>query len=79
MVGETVVGKDGKYSFLKPKGEFGDTKGLIRATLYFRKADQAKPFFSSTWPLSDVARSLIFFYHDPDTNRLRLHTIRDFP
>jgi hypothetical protein len=70
--------KPGKYSIIKPKGD-PDTKGLVHATLYFRKDDQAKPFFSSTWPLSDVARSLIFFYHDPDTNRLRLHSIRDFP
>ena len=68
----------GKFSIIKPKGEAGDNK-LVHTTLYFRKDDQPKPFFSSTWPLSDAARSLIFFYHDPDTNRLRLHSIRDFP
>ena len=70
--------KPGLHTIIKPKAEAGD-KNLFHTTLYFRKDDQAKPFFSSTWPLSDVARSLIFFYHDPDTLRLRLHTIRDFP
>jgi hypothetical protein len=75
---EKFVVKPGKYSIIKPKGENGDKK-LVHTTIYFRKDNQPKPFFSSTWPLSDVARSLIFFYHDPDSKRLRLHTIRDFP
>jgi hypothetical protein len=75
---EKFVVKPGKFSIIKPKGEAGDKK-LVHTTLYFRKDDQPKPFFSSTWPLSDAARCLIFFYHDPDTKRLRLHTIRDFP
>ena len=52
---------------------------LCHTEIYFRKGDQAKPFFSSTWPVSDVARALIFLYHHPDTNRLRLHAVRDFP
>ena len=75
---EKFAVKPGKFSIIKPKGEARDSK-LVHATLYFRKDDQPKPFFSSTWPLSDAARCLIFFYHDPDTKRLRLHSIRDFP
>ena len=75
---EKFVVKPGQHSIIKPKAD-RDTKGLCNILIYFRKDDQAKPFFSSTWPLSDVARSLIFFYHDPDTKHLRLHTIRDFP
>jgi hypothetical protein len=75
---ERFVVKPGKHSIIKPKGEAGDNK-RVHTTLYFRTDGQAKPFFSSTWPLSDAARCLIFFYHDPDTNRLRLHSIRDFP
>ena len=75
---EKFVVKPGQHSIIKPKAD-RDTKGLFNILIYFRKDAQAKPFFSSTWPLSDVARSLIFFYHDPDTKHLRLHTIRDFP
>ena len=75
---EKFAVKPGKFSIIKPKGEAGNKK-LVHTTLYFRKDDQPMPFFSSTWPLSDAARCLIFFYHDPDTNNLRLHTIRDFP
>ena len=70
--------KPGKHAIIKPKADPA-TKGLCHTTLYFRKDEQTKAFFSSTWPLSDDARSLVFFYHDPATNRLRLHTIRDFP
>jgi hypothetical protein len=75
---EKFVVKPGKFTIIKPKAD-RDTTGLCNILIYFRKDDQAKPFFSSTWPLSDAARSLIFFYHDSDTQRLRLHTIRDFP
>jgi len=70
--------KPGRHTIIKPKPDPADAK-LCHTTLYFRKDDKAKAFFSSTWPLSDDARGLIFIYHDPDTNRLRLHTIRDFP
>jgi hypothetical protein len=76
---EKFAVKPGKHSIIKPKADGNDDKKLVHATLYFRTDGQPKPFFSSTWPLSDAARCLIFFYHDPDTNRLRLHSIRDFP
>jgi hypothetical protein len=75
---EKFVVKPGKHSIIKPKAAGNDDKKLVHATLYFRQDDQPKPFFSSTWPLSDAARCLIFFYHDPDTKHLRLHSIRDF-
>jgi len=75
---EKFAVKPGRHTLIKPKAD-QDIKGLCNILIYFRKDDQAKPFFSSTWPLSNVARGLIFFYHDPDTQRLRLHTIRDFP
>jgi hypothetical protein len=75
---ERFVVKPGKHSIVKPKGGGNDDKKLVHAALYFRADGQGKPFFSSTWPLSDAARCLIFFYHDPDTKRLRLHSIRDF-
>lgn len=45
---------------------------------FFRKEEEARPFFSSTWPANKKARSMIFFYHDPHNDRLRMHTIRDY-
>ncbi len=45
---------------------------------FFRKESEAKPFFSSTWPANKKARSMVFFYHDANNDRLRMHTIRDF-
>lgn len=75
---EKFVIKPGTHAIIQPKGDAKD-KTLCQTEIYFNKDNQAKPFFSSTWPLSDDARALIFFYHDPETKRLRLHTIRDFP
>ena len=45
---------------------------------YFRKQDEARPFFSSSWPANKKARSMVFFYHDKHNERLRMHTIRDY-
>ncbi len=45
---------------------------------FVRKRDKAKPFFSSKGPTTRHARGLIFFYQDPETKRIRLHSIRDF-
>lgn len=74
--GEKFAIKPGRHAVVKPKLD-GDG-GLIHAMFYFRMEDQPRPFFSSKWPVSDRTRGLIFFYHDPDTQRLRLHTIRNF-
>lgn len=68
--------KPGAHTILQPRSEEGDR--TFHTTLWFRIEDKPKPFFSSTWPLSESARALIFFYHDPENQRLRLHTIRDF-
>lgn len=75
--GERFALKPGQHTIIKPKLEPG--AGTVHATLYYRKEEEAKPFFSSQWPVSANARGLIFLYHDPDTGRLRLHTIRDYP
>lgn len=74
---EKFMIKPGTHSIIQPKGDAKD-KTLCQTEIFFNKDNQAKPFFSSTWPLSDEARGLIFFYHDPETKRLRLHSIRDF-
>lgn len=68
--------KPGRHVIVKPKMKAGER--TLHASLYYRKDGEPKPFFSSRWPVGDYARALVFFYHDPDTERLRLHTIRDF-
>lgn len=45
---------------------------------FFRKEEEARPFFSSTWPANEKARSMVFFYHDTHNERLRMHTIRNY-
>jgi len=61
----------------KPSEERANRKYLY-TTLYFRKGEEAQPFYTSTWRFSEQARSMVFFYHDPHTGQLRLHTIRDY-
>lgn len=77
VVGEVQFAlKPGQNTIIQPKPEDGND--LAHAIFYFRKEDEPRAFFSSRWPIGDHARSMVFFYHDPDTNQLRLHTIRDF-
>jgi len=68
--------KPGQHVVVKPVLKSG--QGLCHAEFWYGTGETVKPFFSSTWPVNAVARALIFFYHDPDTKRLRLHSIRDF-
>jgi hypothetical protein len=78
VVGEEKFAiKPGQHVIIKPKAEL-EERDHCQSSFYFRKEDEAKPFFSSTWPLNEKARGLVFFYHDPNTQRLRLHTIRTF-
>jgi hypothetical protein len=68
--------KPGESTIIKPQ-----TVSNIQASeeiFSFREGNEAKPFFSSKWPISDKSRSLIFFYIDPASQRLRMHSIRDF-
>ena len=55
----------------------GDRKFAI-ATLFFKKGQVAEPFFTKQWRLSENANSMVFLYHDPNNDRLRLHSIRNF-
>lgn len=61
----------------KPSKEENGHKYLF-TTLYFRKGDEAEPFYTSTWRFSEKARSMVFLYHEPHDKRLRIHTIRDY-
>jgi hypothetical protein len=73
---EKFVVKPGEHLLLKPEAEAG--KRTAHAMFYFRKDDEARPFFSSRWPVNPRARSMVFFHHDPETMNLRMHTVRDF-
>ncbi len=47
--------------------------------IFFRNGkEEYTPFFSSEWRYSKTARTLVFIYHTPNTDRLRLHVIRDY-
>ena len=61
----------------KPSKSEGNRKYLY-TYLYFRKGDEAIPFYSSTWRFSEKARSMVFLYHDNNTAQLRTHSIRDY-
>ncbi|MFN6269994.1 MAG: hypothetical protein ACK40T_06335 [Akkermansiaceae bacterium] len=73
--------KPKSYIIIKPaelKQREEEGKGMFFTEFYFRKDDDVRPFFSSTWPHNEKARSMVFFYHDPHNDRLRMHTIRDY-
>lgn len=73
--------KPGKFTIVKPtelKQREEGGKGLFFTEFFFRKDDEARPFFSSTWPHNEKARSMVFFYQDLTNKRLRMHTIRDY-
>lgn len=79
----------GKREFaIKPKGfklvapdpnAVVRNKKLLHVRIFFRKNDEAVPFYSSIWRFSDKARSMVFFYHADGKPQIKLHMIRDFP
>ena len=82
MLGGTKFAlKPGQQSIIEPKElnkrEGSETEGFF-TEFYFKKEDEARPFFSSRWPANEKARSMVFFYHDTQNDRLRMHTIRDY-
>jgi hypothetical protein len=71
--------KPNKHALIAPNpSEAEEEKKLLYITLFFRKGEEATPFYSSTWRFSEKARSMVFFYHDPNGQQLRTHTIRDY-
>lgn len=61
----------------KPSKTEGE-RGYLYVYLHFRKGTEAVPFYDSTWRYNENVRSMVFLYHDPDTQQLRTHTIRDY-
>jgi hypothetical protein len=82
MLGGTKFAlKPGKFIIIKPtelKQREEGGKGLFFTEFFFRKDEEARPFFSSTWPHNEKARSMVFFHQDLTNKRLRMHTIRDY-
>lgn len=79
-VGETKIAlKPSAHRLVHPKPSQvkGDRKYLY-IYMYFRKGQEAVPFYSSTWRFSEKARSMVFFHHEPTSGRLRTHSIRDY-
>lgn len=76
----SFVIKPGTFSIIKPQAGVEEREGMMVAftKLYYQGKKGATPFFSSTWPVNEKARSMIFFYHDPHNDRLRFHSIRNF-
>jgi hypothetical protein len=73
--------KPGTHTIIKPREmtrREGAAANQFFTELFFRKEEEARPFFSSTWPANEKARSMVFFYHDTHNERLRMHTIRDY-
>lgn len=66
--------KPGQHHIIKPAAD----QGLVSAAFYFRKDEDARAFFSSRWPTGDHTRGMVFFYHDPESKHIRIHSIRDF-
>jgi len=82
MLGGTQFAlKPGTHTIIEPT-EMHKREGAgpdqVFTEFFFRKEDEARPFFSSNWPANKKARSMVFFYHDTHNERLRMHTIRDY-
>jgi hypothetical protein len=50
----------------------------VYTRIYFRRGEEAVPFYTSAWRFNEKARSMVFFHHDVHTGQLRTHTIRDY-
>lgn len=48
------------------------------AEFFFRKDKEVHPFFTATWRFNKKARSMVFFYHEPSSKQLQVHTIRSY-
>jgi len=83
-----IEGSIGKSEFsLKPKKhallapEPNEVKGSNRycyTKFFYLKEKVMQPFLSSTWRFNEGARSLVFFYSNPNTKHLKFHTIRSY-
>lgn len=71
--------KSEEFTVVKPppskvKGEFK----YCDVVLFHLRGTTPRPFLTSTWRISDKARSFIIFYNDLKSKKLRMHSIRDY-
>ena len=77
--GSKFVLKPLKHILIAPNpSEIKEDRKYLYTTLFFRKGEEAIPFYTSTWRFSEKARCMVFFYHEPHGGQLRTHTIRDY-
>ncbi|WP_338687791.1 hypothetical protein [Haloferula helveola] len=69
--------RPGEHAIVEPKADKGNGR-LCHASLFYEQEEKPVPFFSSTWPVSEYTRAMLFVYHDPSSRKLRLHSIRDY-
>jgi hypothetical protein len=69
--------KPGTHIIIRPEVVHGERKNLCHVSFAYSRDEKWKPFSSTVWPVSKDARSLVFFYHDPQSSKLSLHTIQD--
>lgn len=74
--GKKVALPPGKPVVVTPKADKG--KDLCQAAFYARKGEKWHPFHSTSWPLRDKLRGLIFLYQDTGNGKIQLHAISDF-
>ncbi|MES2982538.1 MAG: hypothetical protein V4727_09515 [Verrucomicrobiota bacterium] len=55
-----------------------ENKNSIPIHILLNKGEDANAFYSSTWRFNEKARSLIFLFNETHSDRLRIHTIRDY-
>lgn len=68
-----------KFEIIAPQPtKIEENRMYCFAKFFFRKNEELEPFFSATWRFNEEARSMVFFYHDPNSKQLRLHTIRTY-
>jgi hypothetical protein len=71
--------KPNKYELIAPEPTTtNEGRKYCFTKAYFRMGEEVQPFFSSTWRFNEAARTMVFFYHDPDSTQLRIHTIRNY-
>lgn len=67
------------YKIVEPKpSEVKNGRELLYVYLYFRKNNELKLFYSSTWLYSNKARNMVFLYQDKDNMSLKMHIVPDF-
>lgn len=79
-IGDKVAAlKPRKHRILSPgPSKIDGERKYLYVYIHFRRGEEAVPFYSSTWKISERRRSMVFFYHDPHTQQLRSHTVRSY-